>query len=360
LEILNQGFDHVEFVVGQLSSMSAGLSRMGFEKIGQRTSAAQNTKSELYGQGRVRILLTQPHSPAQPSTSHALQFLDQHGDGICVLAIEVGNATQAFQEAVKRGAKPALEPQVFESPEGRVVRSEIWTPADVRYAFMERRTSGGNQRPALFDQDLVAKRLESPSPLGIQSIDHLTNNVGMGEMKTWVKWYQEVFGFKVTRHFDIRTGRTGLISDVVESPCRKIKVPINEATDPLSQVQEFVNRMKGPGVQHLALETTGLIETLVSLRKQQFKFLSVPHTYYEEVPTRVPGVTEDLRELEDLGILLDGEETGYLLQIFSEEILGPFFFEFIQRRGNQGFGEGNFRALFEAIERDQIRRGVLK
>ena len=179
-------------------------------------------------------------------------------------------------------------------------------------------------------------------------------------MKTWVKWYQEVFGFKVTRHFDIRTGRTGLISDVVESPCRKIKVPINEATDPLSQVQEFVNRMKGPGVQHLALETTGLIETLVSLRKQQFKFLSVPHTYYEEVPTRVPGVTEDLRELEDLGILLDGEETGYLLQIFSEEILGPFFFEFIQRRGNQGFGEGNFRALFEAIERDQIRRGVLK
>ncbi|MFZ9595544.1 MAG: 4-hydroxyphenylpyruvate dioxygenase family protein, partial [Bdellovibrionia bacterium] len=171
---------------------------------------------------------------------------------------------------------------------------------------------------------------------------------------------QEVFGFRVTRHFDIRTGRTGLISDVVESPCRRVKVPINEATDPQSQVQEFVDRMKGSGVQHLALLTTDIQSTLQSLRKNQFGFLCVPHTYYETVPTRVPGVTENLADLEKLGILLDGEGQGYLLQIFSEEILGPFFFEYIQRKGNEGFGEGNFRALFEAIERDQIKRGVLK
>jgi len=359
LEILNQGFDHVEFVVSQLRTMSDVLSRMGFEKVGHRKSVAQNTESELYAQGWVRVLLTQPLDSTQSIASAPLQFLERHGDGICVLAIEVSNATQAFQETVKRGARPALEPQVYASSEGRVVRSEIWTPADVRYAFIERHAPGGVKNPALFDQNLVAERLESPSPLGIRSIDHLTNNVGMGEMENWVKWYREIFGFQVTRHFDIRTGRTGLISDVVESPCRKIKVPINEATDPLSQVQEFVNRMKGAGVQHLALDTTDIMETLVSMKKQKFKFLAVPHTYYEEVPTRVPGVTEDLRELEDLGILLDGEESGYLLQIFSEEVLGPFFFEFIQRRGNQGFGEGNFRALFEAIERDQIRRGVL-
>jgi 4-hydroxyphenylpyruvate dioxygenase len=164
----------------------------------------------------------------------------------------------------------------------------------------------------------------------------------------------------VTRHFDIRTGRTGLISDVVESSCGKIKVPINEATEKASQVQEFCDRMKGAGVQHLALLTTGIIDTLKDLRKQSFKFLSVPHTYYEVVPTRVPGVTENIAQLEELGILLDGDSTGYLLQIFSEEIVGPFFFEFIQRKGNRGFGEGNFRALFEAIEGDQIRRGVLK
>jgi 4-hydroxyphenylpyruvate dioxygenase len=151
-----------------------------------------------------------------------------------------------------------------------------------------------------------------------------------------------------------------LISDVVESQCRRVKVPINEPTEEASQIQEFVNRMKGPGVQHLALLTTDLQHTLRGLRKEAFKFLTVPHTYYEAVPTRVPGVTEDLVDLEELGILLDGDDSGYLLQIFSEEILGPFFFEYIQRKGNKGFGEGNFRALFEAIERDQIRRGVLK
>jgi 4-hydroxyphenylpyruvate dioxygenase len=139
-----------------------------------------------------------------------------------------------------------------------------------------------------------------------------------------------------------------------------VKVPINEATEPESQVQEFVDRLKGSGVQHLALLTTKIMKTLPALREVGFKFLTVPHTYYEAVPTRVPGVTENLEELEKLGILLDGDNTGYLLQIFSEEALGPFFFEFIQRKGNRGFGEGNFNALFQAIERDQIRRGVLK
>jgi 4-hydroxyphenylpyruvate dioxygenase len=146
----------------------------------------------------------------------------------------------------------------------------------------------------------------------------------------------------------------------MQSPDFKIKVPVNEATEPESQVQEFVNRMKGAGVQHLALLTTGLPGTLKGLRKENFKFLTVPHTYYEAVPTRVPGVTENLQEMEELGILLDGDDSGYLLQIFSEEVVGPFFFEFIERKGNKGFGEGNFKALFEAIERDQIKRGVLK
>jgi 4-hydroxyphenylpyruvate dioxygenase len=248
-----------------------------------------------------------------------------------------------------------------------VVRAEIWTPGDLRYAFIERHSvhnNGNNDEhngsgPALFDENLPVNRLQSPSPLGIVKIDHLTNNVGIGQMKEWVRYYQEVFGFGVSRHFDIRTGRTGLISDVVESQDHTIKVPINEATEPESQVQEFVDRMRGSGVQHVAFLVNDLPAALIQLKQEQFKFLTVPHAYYEAVPTRVPGVTEDLKRLEELGILLDGEGSGYLLQIFSEEILGPFFFEFIQRKGNEGFGEGNFRALFEAIERDQIKRGVL-
>ena len=362
MKFLNQGFDHVEFVVNDVAAQGRVYERMGFEKLGERRLESQGSYSVLYGQGRVRILLTQPEvgaSAAQWEKSPAMRFLRTQAEGICVLAVEVEDSAYAFRDAVSRGAKPALEPRRFESREGAVVRSEIWTPGQVRYAFIERKAQRSPQEPSLFDEGLVAARLESPSPFGIFRIDHLTNNVGIGEMAKWVEWYKQVFGFKVTRHFDIRTGRTGLISDVVQSECGRVIVPINEATEPASQVQEFVNRMNGPGVQHLALETTGLPSTLKSLRKNSFKFLTVPHTYYEAVPTRVKGVTEDLREMEDLGILLDGEGEGYLLQIFSEEILGPFFFEFIQRKGNQGFGEGNFRALFEAIERDQIKRGVL-
>lgn len=360
MRIQNQGFDHVEFVVDDVEKQIGLYRKMGFERVGERALPARGTRTVLVAQGQVRILFTQGDGSAAAERDEAVRFRRAQAEGICVLAVDVDDAAAAFRETVSRGARPAREPEVFESREGRVVRSEIWTPGRVRYRFVERRAPNGARGPALFDEGLVAARLESPSPLGIQRIDHLTNNVSIGEMKTWVKFYQEVFGFIVTRHFDIRTGRTGLVSDVVQSPDHRIKVPINEATEPESQVQEFVDRLKGPGVQHLALQTTDLVSTLRGLRRERFQFLSVPPTYYEVVPTRVPGVTEDLRLLEELGILLDGEGGGYLMQVFSEEILGPFFFEFIQRKGNEGFGEGNFRALFEAIERDQVRRGVLR
>ena len=258
------------------------------------------------------------------------------------------------------GPAPARTPETFETSEGQVTIAEIWTLGSVRYRFVTRKTPNGMKAPALFDEGLIASRLESPSPMNIRVIDHLTNNVNMGEMKGWVEWYKKVFGFIVTRSFNIRAAHTGLISDVVESPCGKVKVPINEGSEKTSQVQEFCDRLRGTGVQHLALLTTEIMDTLKKLRTNDFKFLTVPHTYYEAVPTRVPGVTEDLAEVEKLGILLDGDNTGYLLQIFGQEALGPFFFEYIQRKGNRGFGEGNFKALFEAIERDQIKRGVLK
>ena len=360
MKFQNQGFDHVEFVVNDLAAHGKTYARMGFEKVGSRHLKAKGLKSDLWCQGFVRVMLTQPDGSPAGEAQEATRFLRSQAEGICVLAVDVEDAVVAFKDTVKKGAKPAREPETFESPSGRVTVAEIWTPGKVRYRFVSRKNTGGVKAPALFEEGLEVTRLESPSPMGLRVIDHLTNNVGMGEMKNWVAWYKEVFGFVVTRHFDISTGRTGLTSDVVESVCGKVKVPINEATEPESQVQEFVNRMKGSGVQHLALLTTGIMDTLKELRKAEFKFLTVPHTYYEAVPTRVPGVTENLRELEDLGLLLDGDQTGYLMQIFSEEIVGPFFFEYIQRKGNKGFGEGNFKALFEAIERDQVKRGVLK
>lgn len=361
MKILNEGFDHVEFVVKRIGALAPTFERMGFECVGTRELSSRGIRSALYQQGAIRILITEPDGSAAAQNEASIQFLGKQAEGICVLAIEVDNAAEWFRTTTARGARPALAPTPFESAQGKVVRAEIWTPGNVRYAFIERHCAS-LQEPALFDQGLVAKRLRSPSPLGLYRIDHLTNNVGIGEMATWVDWYKKNFDFKVTRHFKISTGRTGLTSDVVQSECGRIIVPINQATEPESQVQEFVNRMNGSGVQHLALETTGLIDTLKTLRARAFKFLAVPHSYYEMVPSRVPGVTEDLKQLEDLGILLDGE-TGYgkyLLQIFSEEILGPFFFEYIQRKGDTGFGEGNFKALFEAIERDQVKRGVLK
>jgi 4-hydroxyphenylpyruvate dioxygenase len=358
MKILNQGFDHVEFAVNRFESLAPTFERMGFEKVGEGHLTKHGLKRQLWQQGFVRILLTAPDGTPAAEQTDSIRFLRTQAEGVCVLAIEVENATEAYNETVSRGARSARKPERFETPEGQVTRAEIFTPGQVRYAFIERKHSG-LQKPALFDEGLVAKRLESPSPMGIRVIDHLTNNVSMGEMAKWVQYYKDIFQFIVTRHFDIRTSRTGLLSDVVQSPDGRIKVPINEATDEKSQIQEFVNRIRGPGVQHLALLTTGLIPTLKQLQEKKFKFLTVPHTYYEEVPVRVPGVTEDLKEVEQLGILLDGEQEGYLLQIFGEEILGPFFFEYIQRKGNKGFGEGNFRALFEAIERDQIKRGVL-
>jgi len=338
--------------------------RLGFEVTGQSTREDQGTRTTALGQGLVRILMTEPLANVEienyKGKNESLKFLSELDEGVCVLGLDVDNATEWFQTTVRRGAKPAMEPTRFETAEGSVVRAEIWTPGKVRYAFIERQSKNGMTGPALFSDRLVVSRLESPAPLNIHSIDHLTNNVSIGEMKNWVAYYKEIFDFDVVRRFDIRTGRTGLISDVVQSKNGVIKVPINEATEPESQVQEFVNRMGGAGVQHLALLTTDIMDSVSSMKRQNFEFLKVPSTYYEAVPTRVKNVTEKISDLQALDLLLDGEGGGYLMQIFTAEVMGPFFFEFIQRKGNNGFGEGNFRALFEAIERDQIQRGVLK
>ncbi len=364
MKILNQGFDHVEFVVNSIAEHMDMWKRFGFEKTADTNVASKGARQVVMAQGSIRILLTAYDGSKAAQSQTGYDFLKAHGDGICTLAMEVEDVAATFKEVVGRGAKAAQEPKMFESDLGSIMIAEVYTPADFRYRFLQRisgpASKGDFSKPALLIDELKVERLESPSPTGLFRIDHLTNNIDMGQFNTWVKFYTEVFGFKAVRRFNIKTGRTGLLSDVVQSPCGKVKVPINEATEKESQVQEFVDRFKGAGVQHLALQSTDIVNGIKQYRNAGFQFLAVPKTYYEVVPTRVPGVTEDLKVLEDLQILLDGEGGGYLMQIFSKELVGPFFMEIIQRKGNDGFGEGNFKALFEAIERDQIQRGVLK
>lgn len=360
MKLLGEGFDHVEFSVNKLEPHMDMWTRMGFEKVADTTNASKGARQVVMAQGSVKLLLSQYDGSSDAQNQLGYTFLKEHGDGICVLAVEVADSAATFKEVVSRGARPAMEPKRFETSEGTLVISEVYTPADFRYRFVERHGSkDSSQKGALID-GLILSRMKSPSPTGIFRIDHLTNNIDMGQFDTWLNFYTKTFGFKAVRRFNIKTGRTGLLSDVVQSECGKVKVPINEATEKESQVQEFVDRFKGAGVQHLAFGTTDIINGLREYRAKGFQFLAVPSTYYDVVPTRVPGVKEDLKVLEELGILLDGEGGGYLMQIFTKELIGPFFLEFIQRKGNDGFGEGNFRALFEAIERDQIKRGVLK
>jgi 4-hydroxyphenylpyruvate dioxygenase len=359
MKFLNAGFDHVEFCVSSIALHAAMWKRMGFEQVGFAEIAATGSQTAVMAQGQVRILLTQYNGMTEAQSNLGYQFLKAHQDAIAVIGVEVDDAEKAFKETVARGARPALAPLREETGDGTVTVAEIYTPSDLRYRFVSRRSPKDLTVPALFLPGLVVDRMVSPSPTGLQHIDHLTNNIDMGRTDVWVKYYQDIFDFSVVRHFDIRTGRTGLTSEVVQSSCGRITVPINEATERESQVQEFVDRLHGEGVQHLAFLNSNIVGALQMYREQGFKFLSVPSTYYDVVPTRVPGVKEDLKTLESLGILLDGEGGGYLMQVFSEELVGPFFVEIIQRCGNNGFGEGNFRALFEAIERDQERRGVL-
>jgi len=360
MKFLNEGFDHVEFVVKDSASHIAMWEKMGFEKIADTQVASKGSHQTVLAQGKVRLVITTYDQSPEAQKQDASQFFKLHGDGICVLGAEVEDVAATYHEVVARGARSAMAPKTFESADGIVTIAEVFTPADFRYRFVSRKNSGDLQKPALFLEGVSVSRMESPSPTGVYRIDHLTNNIDMGQFDTWLDFYTKIFDFKAVRRFNIKTGRTGLLSDVVQSQCGRIKVPINEATEKESQVQEFVDRFKGAGVQHLAFATTDILNGIRNYREKGFKFLSVPSTYYDVVPTRVPGVTEDLKVLESLGILLDGEGGGYLMQIFSEELIGPFFLEIIQRKGNDGFGEGNFRALFEAIERDQIRRGVLK
>lgn len=337
------GVDFIEFTSGDIKFFEELFQRFGFEE----TSGAHGKNIKLFTQGKINFILN-----SEPQT-FASEFAREHGPAICSTGFRVFDADQAFATAVARGARPYEgSPQ----KKGATPFPAVYGIGDSLVYFIDEKN-----RKTLYEEILPVPKEHQNTGFGFTAIDHFTNNVPAGEMQKWCDFYINVFNFREARFFDIRGQKTGLISKVMRSPCSKFSVPINEPTESKSQIQEYLDEYKGSGIQHLALLTENITESVTALKRKDIQFLSSPpHAYYEMLPERVPTVRENLGVLEENAILVDGDHTGYLLQIFTKNIIGPIFFEVIQRKGHDGFGDGNFQALFDAIERDQKERGYLK
>lgn len=343
-------FDHIEFAVTDIAQSIKLYENLGFEKIGTREIRERELHSVLMAQNDIWVLLSHSKRTADPVS----QYVAKHGDGVINVAFRCNDAFSAVEIAGNRGAQIVEPPRSMEKDFGSVQQAAIAAFGDVRHTFVHRKGD-------LFAEGFDAPLRPATRGYGLKRIDHITTNVEKGQLDGWAGYYERVFGMKNTRFFDIHTERTGLYSKVMQSPDGVIKMPVNEPGSGANQIQEFIDVNHGPGVQHIALQTDAIIPTLEELQANGIAFLDAPpSTYYEAVSKRVKGVREDLTRLQQLAILVDGSEKGYLLQIFTQNAVGPLFYEVIQREGDDGFGEGNFKALFEAIERDQERRGVLK
>lgn len=353
-------WDHLEFATDNLEKIEKLFEVFGF--IASQVRETATLKQKLMVQGQTRLLVSQ----GAPGTFQH-DYVTRHGDGVCVIAYHTPDAQKTLQTAVARGATEALpltvEEETLNGVSVKILQTAIRSFGDCRASFVQRVGVPPFEVTASFGagfRKIEGVDLSKHKGLGLLSIDHLTNNVEMGKMNHWSTFYQDVFGWIEARYFDIRAEKTGLFSKVLQSPDGGVKIPVNEATEKKSQVQEFIDQHRGAGVQHLALTTTDICGTITELRKRGIRVLDIPAKYYEEdVPSRSVKFREDISKLKELQILVDGDEKGYLLQLFTENQVGPFFFEIIQRVGHNGFGEGNFKALFESIERDQVRRGVL-
>jgi 4-hydroxyphenylpyruvate dioxygenase len=347
-----KAIDHLEFTCANVkeSPTRALLYTLGFSK----TFEDQSSGAELFNQGQCRFLMVSDSH----GSSHAAQYFKDHGEGVSKLSFLVEDAELAMKTAIERGAEVVDELTITETEEGVFKRGTIKGFGDVLNELVERPNSHFRPGFTKLENDPDATPLDARTA----RIDHLTNNVPKGEMDKWVDFYQRIYGFEVTRYFDIKGVKTGLESKVVQSPNGAVIIPINEpeAEGGKSQIQEFLDRHNGAGVQHIALTCGDIVKTIAQLQERGIKFLEIPHTYYEAIPSRGLKVTEDIDELEKCQILVDGDSDGYLLQIFTDTYVGPLFFEFIQRKNNDGFGEGNFQALFDAIELDQMKRGYLE
>ena len=319
--------------------------------------------SYLLQQDKIRFVLTTPIRPDLSDRARAIaDHVARHGDGVRDLALWVDDARDAFEKAVERGAVPVHEPEVLRDDDGEVVIAAIRTYGDTIHSLVERRNYGG-----LFLPGFAARQPHhAPPPVGLKYVDHCVGNVELGKMNVWVDFYAHVMGFRNLLTFDdkdISTEYSALMSKVMANGNDRIKFPINEpaAGKKKSQIDEYLEFYGGPGVQHMALATDDIIGTVTKLRDRGVEFLSAPTTYYEELQERVGKIDEPVDELQKLGILVDRDHDGYLLQIFTKPVQDrpTVFFEIIQRKGAKSFGKGNFKALFEAIEREQALRGNL-
>ncbi len=360
------GTDYVEFYVGN-AKQSAHFYKtaFGFQSYAYRglETGSKDSVSYVLKQDKIRLVLTTPLNSSSPINNHIVK----HGDGVKVIALWVDDATSAFEETTKRGAKPYLEPITEKDEHGEVVRSGIYTYGETVHMFVERKNYKGKFLPGFREW----KSDYNPEPTGLKYIDHMVGNVGWGEMNTWVNWYEEVMGFVNFLSFDdkqITTEYSALMSKVMSNGNGRIKFPINEPAKGVkkSQIEEYLDFYESPGVQHLAVATDDVIKTVAQLKARGVEFLPPPpQAYYDDIPRRLGAhmdvMKEDIKELQRLSILVDADEEGYLLQIFTKplEDRPTLFFEIIQRMGAKGFGAGNFKALFESIEREQAQRGTL-
>jgi 4-hydroxyphenylpyruvate dioxygenase len=350
---------HVEFYVGNAKQASFyyrnafGFSQVAYSGLetGNRLAA-----SYLLRQGRANILLTTPLDPGSPASEH----LRRHGDGVRDIALHVEDADLAFEEAVRRGATPEEQPHDLADEHGRIRRAAVQTYGDTIHSLISYKDYSGPFMPGFVSSHVPG------AEVGILRIDHMVGNVELGKMNYWAEYYGRVFGFRRFVSFDdkdISTEYSALMSIVMSDDSYSVKFPINEpaAGKRKSQIDEYLQAYCGAGVQHIALQTKDVIATVLKLRAQGVEFLRVPDVYYDVLPSRVGQIPEDLDAIRDLGILVDRDEEGYLLQIFTKPVQDrpTLFYEIIQRKGSRGFGKGNFKALFEAIEAEQARRGNL-
>lgn len=360
------GTDYVELYVGNAKQAAHYYkTAFGFQSFAYKglETGSRDTVSYVLKQDKIRLMLTSPLNSKSPINDHIVK----HGDGVKIIALWVEDARSAYEETVKRGAKSFMEPTVDKDENGEVVRSGIYTYGETVHLFVERKNYKGDFLPGFREW----KSDYNPAPVGFKFIDHMVGNVGWGEMNTWVKWYEDVMGFVNFLSFDdkqITTEYSALMSKVMCNGNGRIKFPINEPAEGVkkSQIEEYLDFYESPGVQHIAVATDDIIKTVADLKSRGVEFLPPPpQAYYDDIPRRLGShmsiMKEDIKELQKLSILVDADEEGYLLQIFTKPIQDrpTLFFEIIQRMGAKGFGAGNFKALFESIEREQAQRGTL-
>jgi len=360
------GTDYVEFIVGNAKQAAHFYkTAFGFQSLAYAglETGVKDRASYVLVQDKIRIVLTTPLTAESELNDHIVK----HGDGIKVVALWVEDARKAYEETTSRGAKSYMEPVVEKDEFGETVRAGIYTYGETVHMFVERKNYNGVFLPGFVKWESEY----NPAPVGLKYVDHMVGNVGWNEMNTWVKWYEDVMGFVNFLSFDdkqINTEYSALMSKVMSNGNGRIKFPINEPAEGAkrSQVEEYLDFYNGPGVQHIAVATDDIIKTVGEMRARGVEFLSAPpQAYYDAIPGRL-GVhmdmmKEDIKELQKLSILVDADEEGYLLQIFTKPVEDrpTLFFEIIQRMGARGFGAGNFKALFESIEREQELRGTL-